>query len=193
MSATATAPRIETTFVGKRHCVCVTARDLANHDVLEELHKARRGLVRVPFNISGQVLHARQAKLAASASSPAVNVSLDVDSHRVAISSRDLVDTLIPQLLNLKRVRLERIAVPVFRHKLYDATTVAELTHFAGAPCVKVTFFRCVLQVISEEEIKIIVAIASECLEFFETTAFDGRRIECETQFGLHGLELTLR
>ena len=72
--------------------------------------------------------------------SPWVDVSIDVYCNGVSITTCYLVDAFIPQLFDLKRVWLERIALAVFWHFCDHFTWVAKLAHFTWTPGVKISF-----------------------------------------------------
>lgn len=66
----------------------------------------------------------------------------------MAVSSSNLVDSFVPQLINFKRVGLEGIAVPIFGHLRNDRGTVAELTHLSTSPSVQVAFLIAVVHIV---------------------------------------------
>ena len=87
--------------------VSIAASDLDDLDCGQEVDESWRRLIWIPFDISRKILHGGEAELAACARSPRVDVSADVNRNRVSIASCNLVDTLVPELINLEWVRLK--------------------------------------------------------------------------------------
>jgi len=94
----------------------IAASYLNHSHIEEEFNDSRSRLIRVALDISREVLHTGQPELSTGARnlvfsslpcSPRIHVAFDVYSHSVAVTSCNLVNPLVPQLLYLKWVRLE--------------------------------------------------------------------------------------
>ena len=71
------------------------------------------------------------------------------------IATRNLINALVPQLFDLKRVGLKRIAVAILGHLADDSAAVSELAHLAATPSVQTAFLVSVTAVILQEKLKI--------------------------------------
>ena len=120
--------------------MCIATRYLHDLDCLQQVDQSGRRLVRIAFDIGRQVSHRGQAQLSASTGTPGVDIALDIDCDGVTIATRNLINALVPQLFNLKRVGLKRIAVAILGHLTDDSAAVAELAHLTATPSVKAAF-----------------------------------------------------
>ena len=78
LSAATSTPRVQPALL----CKCDSMRiPTSYHDhpnIKQQFNNARSGLVRITFNISGQVLHGRESELTAGTGTPGVYIALDV-------------------------------------------------------------------------------------------------------------------
>ena len=141
--------------------MCISTSYLNNFDSLQQVYKSRCWLVRVAFNVGWQVSHRGQTQLATGTGSPRVYVTLDIDSDCVPITSRDLINALVTQLLDFQWIGLERIPISVLGHLADNSAAVAKLAHFTTTPRVQASLFIGMTAVILEEKLEICFRIRS--------------------------------
>jgi len=94
----------------------------------------------------------------------------------VPVTTRNLIDAFIAELLNLKRIWLEGVPITIFRHQLDYTATVAKLAHFPGAPSVKVALLVCVFTIVLKVKVEIVIAIVRQQCDVLDTVALGSTR-----------------
>lgn len=77
----------------------------------------------------------------------------------MTVASSNLVDSFVSELLDLQRIRLERITFSILRHLGNDLAAVSQLPHFTRAPGIQVSFLIIVDLVLIQEKFMLIFDI----------------------------------
>ena len=119
----------------------ITTCYLCNFDILQKFYQSRSWLIRITFYIGGQIFHRLKTELSAGTCSPRINITFDVDRNCMSITSSNLINALVSQLLYFEWIRLKWVAFSVLGHFSDYLTRVSKLSHFSWAPSIEVPFF----------------------------------------------------
>lgn len=87
--------------------MCITTGDLDHFNRCEKVDKPWSRLVGVALNVGGKIFHGRQAELTARACTPRINIAFDIYCDCVPVTTSNLVDAFVTQLLDFQRIGLQ--------------------------------------------------------------------------------------